>query len=286
MEFTGPPIVTLEGEIMTNSHGINKLMQFYFDASQYNNSQVIVDCYQLSWLDANLTAFLSALGYRLKKERGIQLAADFDFLSKKFGVFFRNGWLQDADYNIPDLQETTLPCMSFDVSMEDEFCDYVKEKLLCHRGMPDFTESLRLRIQTDLAEICTNIGRHARTSEPFFVCGQFYPKFNYFVFSMVDLGVGFLPPIQTFTDNLINSDIEAINWALEGNSTTGEPLAGTGLNGIYDYFKTHEGGLQIFTGNAFWGTDLKSTIWQGYRPLKHSFKGSMLNLFFPCKREK
>lgn len=274
------PVVKLEGELMTNSQGINKIMQFYHDANQYRDTDVIIDCYNLIWLDANLTALLNALEHRLKIQNNIQLKADYKFLAEKFGVLFRNGWLQDDSVKIEDVQQTTIPCTSFTLAQEKEFCDYINQQLLCHRGMPVLESGIRRQIQNDLIEVYTNIYRHAQTTDPFFVSGQYYPRFGYFTFSMVDLGVGFLPPINKFTNGAVTTSKDAIEWALQGNSISGERLAGLGLQSIHDYMKAHKGVFQIYTGNDFWGTDLVGTIWEGHRPLQHEFQGSLLNLLF------
>lgn len=274
------PVIKLEGEIMTNSQGINKIMQFYYEATQHHDSDVIIDCYNLGWLDANLTALLNALEYRLKKKNNVQFRADFKYLAENFGVLFRNGWLTDGNIKIEDEQKTTIPCTSFTPAQEDDFCNYINGHLLCHRGMPVLTDNIRKRIQNDLIEVYTNIYRHAQTSEPFFVCGQYYPKFKYFIFTMVDLGVGFYQPINKFTNGAVNTVKGAIEWALQGNSISGEKLAGMGLQSIHDYMRNHKGVFQIYTGNNFWGTDLIGTIWDGHRSLHHEFEGSLLNLMF------
>ncbi len=280
MDIEQTPVIQLEGEIMTNSQGINKIMQFYHDASQNHDTDVIIDCYNLVWLDANLTALLNAIAYRLRKQYNITLKADFEFLSEKFGVLFRNGWLKDERINIEDVQKTTIPCTSFTPAQENEFCEYITGQLLCHRGMPSLEQNIRKRILTDLIEVYTNIYRHAQTSEPFFVCGQYFPSLGYFILTMVDLGIGFLQPITKFTNGTITTEKEAIEWALQGNSTSGEKLSGMGLQGINDYMVKHKGVFQIYTGNNFWGTDLVNTVWEGHRHIQHTFQGSLLNLMF------
>jgi len=284
MQIEKLPVISIEGEIYTSSQGVNKLMQFYYEAVEYKDTVITVDFYNMDWLDANLTALLNAITYRLKKDNNIQLSADFEFLSKNFNVLFRNGWLKDEHFNITDVQETTIPCTHFLPSQESDFLEYIDKTLLCHRGMPALEKSKRLRIQSDLIEIFTNIFRHARTDDPFFVCGQYYPTKGFFILTMVDLGVGFLPPIQQYTGGVINSDIDSIRWALSGKSSLiNDPtteIGGFGLEGIHKYCLDNKGVFQIYTGTDFWGTDLENTIWQGFRTLKHSFQGSMLNLFF------
>ena len=158
--------------------------------------------------------------------------------------------------------------------------------MLCHRGIAKIDLHVKKRIQSDLIEVFQNL-RHAKTEDPCFICGQFYPTKNFFILTMIDLGVGFLAPIQDYTKGSINTDIEAIRWALSGKSILvndpSKEMGGLGLEGILQYCKDNNGVFQIYTGNDFWGTDLENTIWQGCNSLKHRFKGSMLNLFFNFK---
>lgn len=277
------PTIKLEGEIVSNSQGINRILKYYSDASKYRNTDIIVDCYDLEWIDANLAALLHAIDHRLLHENGVRVKADFTFLSQKFGVLFKNGWLQDDSIKIEDTHNTTIPCLCFKPTEDLAFCEYINRKLLCHKGVNIIDDNLRRRILTDMAEIFNNTSRHARTTDPLFVCGQYYPHLNNFVFTMVDLGIGFLPPIQEFTAGKIQTDIDAIRWALEGNSSTGEQLAGMGLQGIHSYCKNHNAGLQIVTGGSFWGTDIENTIWEGHRTLDHRFQGTLINLCFAYK---
>jgi hypothetical protein len=287
MEIVKPQILKIEGEIYTSSQGVNKLMQFYNEASQYKDTDIVVDFYNMDWIDANLTALLHALTFRLKKDNNLQFSADFDFLSKNFNVLFRNGWLKHEDYNIEDNQNTTIPCASFYPSEELKFVEYIDKKLMCHRSMGNIDLQIRKRIQSDLIEVFQNIFRHARTEDPCFICGQFYPSKGFFILTIVDLGVGFLPPIQEYTNGDITTHIDSIRWALSGKSTLvkdpATEIGGFGLEGILEYCSNNKGIFQIYSGTDFWGTDLEKSIWQGCRSLKHDFRGSMLNLFFGIK---
>jgi hypothetical protein len=276
------PIVKLKGRITTTSFGIEKLLQFYHEARQHTDCEIFVDCYELKWIDANLAAILHAIDHSLMIKNKVRIRADFEDLKLRFDVLFRNGWLQDRSALIWDHQQTTLPCTQFTIDQEDDFLNYINKKLLCHRGMPVLEEKVRRRIQADLIEIYTNIYRHAKTNDPFFVCGQYYPSLNFFKFTMVDLGVGFLQPIREYTNGQITTEQQAITWALKGNSVTGEQLAGMGLQGIYTYCRDHNGQLQIMTGHGFWNSNA-GTIEYGHKQLLRGFQGSIINLFFPFK---
>jgi hypothetical protein len=275
------PVLKLEGDILTSSSGFDKLIKLYYDAAQFTNTEITLDCYDLNWIDANLASFLSAIEYRLVKENKVSFRGDYEFFSKKFGVLFRNGWLKPEEgIVINDVQNTTLPCRYFLPNQEREFCEYINEHLLVHRGMPEIIESKRKKIESDLIEIRNNIFQHANTEDPFFVCGQFFPKLEYLIFTMVDLGVGFLKPINEFTEGAITTTKDAIVWALNGNSITGNKLAGLGLQGICEYMNSNKGTLQICSGNVLWATDLEASVLGPDRILRQEFKGSVLSLWF------
>jgi hypothetical protein len=274
------PSVKLSGRFQTNSTGIERIMKFYDKVSIYHDTEVFIDCYDLLWLDGNLTALMNALEHKISHQNNIQLTTDFEFLSDKFGVLFRNGWLQHDQYSKEDIEQTTIPCTQFHPNESEQFFKYISDKLMCHRGMPKVETPLRLQIQNDLYEIYSNVFRHAQTQEPVFVCGQYYPQGRYFLFTMVDVGVGFLPPIRNFTGHEVVSDIDAIHWALKGNSISGEPLAGMGLQSVHDYCRTSGGVFHIFSGNAYWGTDMGRESDQSHTWMKYPLKGSLLNLKF------
>lgn len=279
------PVIYLEGEIHSDADGIQKLINFYNEASHYENCDIVVDCYKLKWIDANLSAMLFSFDYLLHKNNNVKIKADFPFLEKQFCFLFENGWLKYDKRVVPDTQQRTLLCTEFSPKNLEGFLEYIKEKLLKHKGTHGLTETLRAQMENDLLEVFGNIDRHAETKDPLFVCGHYYATAGYFVFTLVDLGVGFLSPIERFTNGAINSTAEAINWALSGQSirNNSEPFSGMGLQGILEYCNLHGGGLQIITGDGFWGTKLPCPGPSGHIALNSPFKGSIINLFFPFK---
>jgi hypothetical protein len=196
---TKPYVATirLAGVIRTDSDGIGKLLDFYDQASQFEDCMIRADCYDLEWIDANLAALLHAFDYRLFKLKNVQIVSDFTFLAEHFCFLFENGWLKHGEKQFPDEQHRTLLCTSFAPDRLEDFIEYVNKKLLAHTGTHGLTETLRIQMEYDLMEIFGNIDRHAQTKDPLFVCGHYYQSAGYFVFTMADLGVGFLPPIET-----------------------------------------------------------------------------------------
>lgn len=58
--------------------------------------------------------------------------------------------------------------------------------------MTSLPKNMRIKIQHDLIEVLLNIKLHAQTTDPFFVCGQYYPMRKDLILTMIDLGIGFI----------------------------------------------------------------------------------------------
>lgn len=273
--------------LYTDYSGYKQITQLYHHCKDLYNTTVPLDFYDCEWIDANLCALLEAVIYKLNLEQNITFSTDFDFLTKKFDVFFRNGFAKDGNV-YEDIQKSTLPTQSFETLDSVGYCNYVDKHLMCHRGMPQLTDNLLSRIKDDLLEIFSNTNLHAyynwETKYPFFVAGQYYPKQHQLKFTMVDLGDGFLPRIQLATQNKIDNNLDAIKWAIDGNSskfalenTTG----GTGLSSILEYCKANKGTIDIITGNAYWSTEFEKTIlFKDGRLIENPFFGTTINLTF------
>jgi hypothetical protein len=275
------PVIHLEDSLYTDYSGIKRLFNFYHQASEYYNTTIYIDLYNLNWLDANLSALFGSILHKLSIENNLKFSTDINFLKEKFGVLFRNGFLY-SDSTIIDEQKSTITFMNFSTTDKVGFVNYIENDLLTHRGMPDLSAKTKEQIIDSLIEVYCNIQIHSKSENPFFVCGQFFPKKSCLVFSMVDLGIGFLPAINEKTKGEVCNSLEAIKWAItKGNSTKIKKPGGKGLFDLYEYFKGSNGNLQIITGDTFWSVDLESTVIQSYK-FDKPFVGSILNLFFNC----
>ncbi|MFT3677970.1 MAG: hypothetical protein QM781_18915 [Chitinophagaceae bacterium] len=274
---------SLENRIDTNYSGYNQLTRLYhFCLGHPSKSHFFIDFKSVDWFDGNLCALLYAIVYHLNKEHGHTFVTDAGIIKEKFDVLYRNGFLQ-SDEAIVDTRKSTVPIQFFNPSDKERFCQYVDNELLSHRGMPNLTDALKEQISEDLLEVFCNTHHHANTIEPFFVGGQFYPTKGYLKFTMVDLGDGFLPRINKATQGRIATDLEAIQWALEGNSTKkvlDNCPGGLGLKNMCRYCLQNQGVLQIASGTGFWSTEFENTIFEGGRLLPSKFLGTTINLFF------
>jgi hypothetical protein len=281
--MSGIRVVHISGEICTDPSGHKKLMEFYKVVSEYNNEKISIDFYKLEWIDANLSALLQAMLYSLTRKNNLLFSTDFNFLLSKFDILFRNGFLEGEETSpIHSYAESAVPLASFLPTEKDKFIQYIKRDLLEHKGMPSIEPNLKSILIESFLEIFTNINIHADTKEPLFACGQYFPKKGILKFTFLDLGIGYLKNIETYTKGKIKTSKEAIKWAIvEGNSTKkdGTP-GGLGLVDILNYCKKYNGTLQIITGDAYWGTDLGLLE---SRKVAYPFPGTTINLTFKCK---
>lgn len=275
---------SLEDKIQTTYSGYNQLSRFYhFCLAHPTPTNFHLDFTNVEWFDGNLSALLLAMVYDLKKKFGHVVTTDADVIKERFDVLFRNGFMNGG---VPfyDDRQSTIPIRAFQTNDSEGFCSYVFNDLLTHRGMPDsLTAELKEKINEDLLEVFCNTHHHANTNDPFFVGGQYYPRQGYLKFTMVDLGDGFLPRIKRATNGAITTNLDAILWALEGNSSKSvldNCPGGLGIKHMLKYCRASGGALQIISCDGFWSSDLVNTIFMDGRVLPTAFIGTTINLFF------
>ncbi len=276
---------SLEGQIRTDFTGFRQLLKLYHTLSDVRDREVFLDFEQLDWFDANMAAVLCGIQHKLNSENNLSFVVDHQDIRGRFDVLHRNGCFQPNEERIEDVQQSTIACMHFYVDQRERFKHYVETDLFAHRGLAELrntNQNIVTRIRGDLLEIFNNYRVHAQTSAPFFVCGQYFPQQRRVVFTMTDLGVGFLTPIQAFSNGTVKTSQEAIHWALIGGSTQAldnEP-SGCGLSSILDFCRRKGGDLQIVTGDSFWSTDLLPTHHKGYKTFQIPFIGTTVSITF------
>lgn len=276
--------IALQNSIFTDYYGFQQLIDFYHLCKEEKNKMILVDFSELEWIDANMCAFFEAIIYKLASDNALTFRAvgKEDFM-ERFSCLFRNGFLQSDVSLEEDKHKTTVPLKTFTPLQKDECMEYITNLLMQHRGMQKaLAPGLKEQITDDLLEILANIQFHANSKDPFFLCGQYFPKTGVLVFTIVDLGVGFLPAVKIKTQGEINESIKAIRWALAGNTTKIDTCGGLGLRNIKLYCEKHKGKLHIISGDAYYDTGLIDTMWKGERKLSKEFVGTTINLYFSC----
>jgi hypothetical protein len=249
-------------------------------------SNVHIDFGWTEWFDGNLCALLWAMIHKLRQTHDHAFTADESQVRTKFDFMFRNGFIK-SESPVVDEQKSTVPVKSFNCNDKEGFCSYIQNELLSHRGMPaDIDTELKDRINEDLLEVFCNTNHHANTTDPFFVGGQYYPRMGHLKFTMVDIGDGFLPRISKVTNGIIKTNLEAIHWALDGNSTKivlDQCPGGLGIKNMLKYCHDNGGVFQIISNNGFWSSDLYGSLFDEGRELPTPFMGTTINLQFQKK---
>ncbi|WP_324673049.1 hypothetical protein [Hymenobacter sp. GOD-10R] len=275
MDVSVPVQVPLIGSINTNPNGYNKIIAFEQACRKYRNCYIELDLNHLSWFDANLSALFDAVLYRLQQELGLYFVVDIELVNKKFPILLRNGFLSSIR-SLPDNAGTTVPVETFSTKDDEKFFDYLKNKLLSHPQL-SLSRPRKDKLLIHFLELFANIDTHARTSHPVFACGQFFPRLHKLHFTLVDLGVGYLAPIHSFTSGQVDTSSKAIAWALHDTNTTksNDVTGGLGLKQLHSYCHSNDGEMQIITGDAYWSNRTKA------QTVSH-FNGSIVNVLFNC----
>jgi hypothetical protein len=275
-----------EDSIYTDVSGFRQLLRFYEECRKFSHTKIYIQLDNVLWLDGNLCAILGALLYRLKKEQNLEFCIDADQVARKCGILFHNNFIP-IDQNLSSYKkQSCIPYKGFYSKQKDEFMDYLEHELLVHPAMPKFSELTKEKLIDDLTEVYANIDKHAETDDPFFVCGQYYPRKEMLHFTICDLGVGFFKKINERKPDSIKSCGDAILWAVKGNSTKPDAPGGSGLKNLHEYLDGNLGGLQVYSGDAGWCSKTMkiSTLFPtGITNLRNNFRGATINLEFSKK---
>lgn len=276
-------IYKLSEEIYTNSTGVNEIISVYNFFKSKENETVEICFKGLRWIDANLCALLQAVLYKLSKENNLKFIADINTLEEKFHVFFNNGFIKQN--GIKQIGESSVELKTFKPSQENEFIDYIDIDLLGNHGMSEVSPETKERISDAMIELFNNYQVHAKTEYPVFACGQFFPKQEKIIFTVVDLGVGFLPAIKEKTKSNkqpVTTHLGAIKWSVKKKNTTKQPPGGLGLSDLKKCTIDYSGEIQIVTGDTFWSSSLNEDFFP-FKRIHFPFVGSTINLIFSSK---
>lgn len=265
-------------QIHTNHAGIISLLNYYHYAKQFQNCWVSLNFDGINFIDANLSAFLFGIIYYLRKTRDVKTFIDFQSLKYDLHVLQRNGLTnyisgKENYFKPTDFRDTTIPLSKFSQHSIDAYCDYIEKDFLHQRGLKKIKFDDKQRIIASYLEIFENVGLHANTTHPIFVCGQYFPNQCELKFTLVDLGDGFLKKIAEQTK--ISKSSEAIAWALKGNSTKIGAKGGSGLKNIFWYCYKNGGSLNIVSDDCYFHTSGSSTF--NYK-LPQPFVGATIHL--------
>lgn len=269
-------------QIYTNAQGFQILTDFYHYCHKYKDCWITIDWSEVQHMDANLSALLLAMIHKLKQENKIKFYLDYQYLRGPMNIFWRNGlahYIYKTDRQPNDDRSSTIPVRAFKIDSVDKFVEYIENDLLKHRGVDSVTFHDKNKVKDSYFEIFNNYEIHAGTQYPLIACGQLFPKQQELKFTLVDMGAGFLQKIKDHTKDLekpVTTSVEAINWAIKGNSTKVEAAGGTGLKKILFYCMKGGGSIHIASDGCYWAYD--GTI-SNYR-VQNPVVGTTIHLIF------
>ena len=281
------PEYTLSGRnqaIYTDFSGTIALLNFYNYAKQHRDCWITLNFDSINFIDANLSAFLYGIIYHLRKTRNIKTYVDFSSINRDLNVLKRNGFTNYSagrhfEFKPHDFRDTTIPLMNFSETDVDSYVNYIEKDFLHQRGLKKIRFEDKETIISSYMEIFDNVGLHANTDDPIFVCGQYFPTQSELKFTLVDLGDGFLKKIAEFTEDTekIATGSDAVTWAIRGNSTKKDARGGTGLRDIFRFCNKTGGSLHIYSDDCYYNlTSQTETIHKVPRP----FCGATIHLIF------
>ncbi|MCE6989023.1 hypothetical protein [Dyadobacter sp. CY323] len=271
-------------ELHTSFSGIRALNSFYHHWKDEVDQHILLDFSCTTFFDANLSSLLLAMIYKLSTENRLSFHVDASQIKKDLHVLIRNGLIK-TNSEVLDDRKSTVSCKYFTSAQLTEFKDYVEVDLFQHRAFAKILPDVKQAVVNDLLEVFNNYIQHSKSAYPFFVCGQYFPRDKKLMFTMSDLGVGFLPAISKFTEGKVIDALDSIRWAVAGNSTKPnqeEMPAGLGLEGIKDYCLTNKGCLQIATGDGYWETSCVNSNQHIGMNFTGNTMGTVINIHFAC----
>lgn len=162
-------------------------------------------------------------------------------------------------------------------SFEPLYLEEIAEWLNRNSLLPD--QVIKDAVKITLSEIINNVIDHSRSSIGCYISAQAYPKENRLIFSVADLGVGFLETLRPEYNDLSKNQ-EAIALAVQSgvSSKSRGGNAGAGLDILCGFLKHYSGHLEIISIDGVWrqnpdGTSSTDTI-------PFSFPGSCINIEF------
>lgn len=260
-------------QIENDFRSFQRLIDLYENNKNIEFSQIVVSISK--WFAANQSAVLGAILDELQKDVN---EINFDRIDPNIKVILqKNGFLDFYGYSsVYDNNSTTIPYKKLEPTDNLYFTKFLEENLLDRSELPSMSEMVRYKITETISELFVNAQLHSSTDN-IYTCGQFFPKSDEILFTLVDTGIGIKEKVNSrFGSNL--SAIEAINWALIDKHTTKEDITGgIGLTLLKEFITLNKGKMQIISNDGFYELDKDVEKKQQFNG---EFPGTIVNLLF------
>lgn len=230
--------------------GFEALARLYAQVHARSPSNIIIDMRETKWLDADMCAPLGGIVCLLEQKLNRLKFVNAD--DKLNYVLMRNGFLSyHGGEKIPDTWDTTIAYRRFATEDEVAFSSYVFNELMQHSRVVNMHSKAQKDFSKNVSEIFNNASQHARTQLGVFSCGQFFPSQQSLVFTVADMGIGIRQSVKNFLRKNITA-VEAIRWAVDGNTTKQGVPGGMGLQHLNWFFASNAGCVRITSGDGYW----------------------------------
>lgn len=216
----------------------------------YYGQVINIDCSNLMWLDAHLSAPLRTI---LLRSEGRGNTVHLKKLKPNIQeILSKNGLLA---VRIRDTYNTTMPLREFGLNNSVEFVQYAK-KNLSRKEMPKMTEQLQRKFHEGIDELYANSSLHSQSTVGIVAAGQVYPKKHLLTISISDGGHGIIGSLTNAGIPIRNHAI-AIDWAMQKDNTTrtGDIPGGLGLSVLRNFISMNGGKLIVISKKGFWCQD-------------------------------
>ncbi|MCT4673546.1 MAG: hypothetical protein N4A37_09940 [Prolixibacteraceae bacterium] len=259
-------------------NGFNEIGRFYNFAK--NLESVEINMYY--FFSANLSSCLGAVIEKLKNFH--QCTVNINFISKAKITLRKNNFLvKEFGFDpYPDTNRTTIRYEKIENDTLNN-ASLIIEKYLNRDEMPTMSTLLKDLFSDSVHELLTNVWEHSN-NDTVYICGQQYPATNNSCLDLTisDSGQGIATKVRDFIKD-INTDIDAVAWAMQNGNTTKNTSGGLGLSLLEEFIIKNEGTLQVVSGTAFYerkGEQLNK------RQLNYYLPGTYINIIINTKDRK
>lgn len=253
--------------------------------SNRSYSNVRFDFSECEFLRPNAVAFIGGLARQIQSRAG-KVVFDWDsftndkvlknLIKNRFAASFyhQNNWGTG----------NTITYREDIVQDENGIMDYLTDEWI-GRGWIQVSTKLKNAVVGRMWEIYCNAFEHAGSGIGVFSCGQYFPKVNQLVLSVVDFGHGIAANVRNFfrLDPRANqlTAAQCLRWAFGPGHTTrpnGMPR-GIGLDVLKDFIKINHGKLEVYSNEGYAVIDHDNEIFSNRELF---FEGTVFHITLIC----
>lgn len=254
----------------------------YFEDVQFDFSQC-------DFLRSNAVVFFGGLS-RLIESRYGTVTFEWDTLKneKVRSYLCQNSFVEIINQvNIPFLKllnsSTCIPYREDKIQDMNAIMDYLTDDWL-GRCWIQVNQALKDAISGYVWEIYANAFEHAGSAIGVFSCGQYFPKKNALILSVIDFGQGIVANVRNF----LSADPRAehltaagcLRWAFKKGSTTRLGISrGMGLKLLKEFICLNQGKLEVYSNEGY---ALINKDGEHFENRSSSFEGTIFHITLRC----